>query len=107
MTALRDSLEDVVLKVEESAKDGKITLPEIWGMFGEISNAAAVLSNTLEDKEAHFEPLCKELEKIYDKYIAPLDLIGVPDFLEKRLVDPWVKSMIRPWVAMVYSALGE
>jgi len=107
MTALRDSLEDVVWIVKEATADGKITLPEVGRIFGEMAQAAAVLSRTLEDREANFEPLCRELNAIYDTHVAPIDLVGIPDYLERVAIDPLIKSMIRPWVAMVYSALGE
>jgi hypothetical protein len=105
--ALRHGLDVLVEAIGNAAVDGRLTLPELWGIFGCIAQTASELVETFSDRQANFEPLVKALEGIYDDLIAPIDLWLVPDGLEKRYVDPWIRGQIRPWVAAVYEALGE
>ena len=105
--ALQHGLRRLVEVIRASTADGKITLPELWHIFGQITETASNLAGTLSDKQENFEPLVMALETLYDEHIAPLDLWLVPDWLEKRYVDPWIRGQIRPWVAAVYKALGE
>jgi hypothetical protein len=104
---LQQGLRRLVEVIRASAADGKITLPELSHIFGQIVETASNLAGTLSDRQANFEPLVEALERIYDQHIAPLDIRLVPNCVEKRWVDPWFRKRIRPWVADLYEALGE
>jgi hypothetical protein len=45
--------------------------------------------------------------KIYDDYIAPIDLPWVPALIESTMVDPFLRSMLLRIVDEVYDRMGS
>ena len=107
MSEMTDRLEDVLKLGPKILADGKITLPEAFAFFGEVIEAAAEVIHTLEDRQGQFETVVEDCEALFDKYIAPLDIPGVGNWLEKRVVDPLIRSMFRPAIQKLYDAIEE
>ena len=107
MSELMDRIEDIGQLAHKITTDGKVTIPEGFAFVGEVIEAAATVIRTLEDPQTHFEPLVEDCERLFDRYIEPRDIQGVPHFLEKRVVDPLLRSMIRPAIVRLYELVEE
>lgn len=105
MSEMKDRIEDVLELGPQIIADGKITLPEAAAYVFEVIETAAEIVKTLEDRQGQFETLVKDCEAWFDEHIAPLDLRGVPNWLEKRFLDPLLRSTIRPAIAAIYDAI--
>ena len=68
----------------------------------EISEVTAEFLHALEPDEADekLEELIEVAERIYDEYIAPIDLTGKP-FIE-RIIDSKGREMIGPTIRKIY-----
>lgn len=63
------------------------------------------LSATGIDQSA-FEPAVAAAEQLFDQFVAPFDIPGVPNFLEP-MVDAQLKRMIRPILKAFFDAIPQ
>ena len=72
--------------------DGTVTASEVWSILTRGVASLIQLANTMgaytgaEKKEA----VIKAVQRLYDEVIAPLDIPGIPNFLENTIVDPLI-----------------
>lgn len=97
--SIQEQLDQAIFTMVDRYKgymaDGKITYKEVLGL---LYNGAATLvrlveicgSGTRADKK---QLVLTWLDKFYDKVIAPINIIGVPDVIES-MVDATLKSFL-------------
>ncbi len=106
MSELMDRLEDVGELANKIGADGKITLPEAFSFFGEVIEAAAEIVHAMESRQDHFEEVVKDCQTFFDRHVVPLDMPHVPDWLERRVVKPFLRRSFRPAIEAIYDAIG-
>lgn len=103
MTILEHA-KDAASKITLAAADGTITLREAWTIFGAVVHAAADAVDKLEDRQAGFAEIVEVAEAAFDTLVAPLDLAGVPQWLEAQ-AKALIRGQIRPTIEAMYDAL--
>lgn len=89
-TKVKDSLDAIVKTYRESKADGSLSLAEVWRLLVEAIGKLVQIAETFdgatgaEKKEA----VIQAAQAFYDDVIRPIDLPGVPNFLENTVVDP-------------------
>ena len=99
---LYEQVKSIVSKVVEARSDGVVSFGELSAIAGEIVNAAAHVMEAIKDP-THLSDLVLACEKLFDEYFEPIDLKGVPNFLEPT-VDGLIRSQIRPMIQRIYDA---
>lgn len=66
----------------------------LFGDFLKVGEEVAASLATAEDSV--FEEFIADCEKVYDDKIAPIDIPGVGNFIERIAVDPTLRRLIRP-----------
>jgi hypothetical protein len=51
--------------------------------------------------------ITKQADELYDAYVAPLDIPGVPDFVERTLVDPAAKRILTAIIRGFYDLVDD
>lgn len=107
--ALYDDIQEmiaiIIASYKEANKDGTLTFKEVMTL---IYNASATFVRFVENFNAN-GALKKEAVKIaiakfYDEVIAPIDIKGIPNFME-GLVDDALKNIILLFVDMWIDSL--
>lgn len=80
---------------------------------GKIGRAASLIeyvwdyADDLIDGLGGAEPLIVEINKLYDQYVAPYDVPGIPDALEPALIDAPVKLLIASIVRRLHDRIHK
>jgi len=105
LAALLDQLQ---AELDTIKQDGKITLKEAMSFIGLVIQRSYVLlqkfTATPEDRKFVTMFIVSEF---YFKLLAPLDLPWIPDFLEKRFVDPMLGNWLLAAVDGLYDIITE
>ena len=92
---LQAAITKIINSYDKASSDGKLTFSEIWGLF---QNALATLIQ-LTEKYAEYtgeqkkEVVLAALDQLFDRVIKPIDIKGVPNFLEP-IVDKALKQLL-------------
>ena len=89
---------------DAAVSDGQIEFREFWVIGVRLAQAVGNAMDTLSDP-TQFEDLVEECEGAFDQYIAPLDIVGIPAWLETRFVDPALRNQIRPILTLMAEPL--
>lgn len=88
---LKIEIESVISAVKAAADDKKITLQEVAFLAMKVFElVAGIAAKVPADKAAKKALLLQVADDFYSAIIAPLDIPGVPEWLENRFVDPKV-----------------
>lgn len=90
--------------IDTFTADGKLSYKESFVVALRMAQALGNAVDQLSDP-SQLESLILECEEAYDEHIAPLDISGVPNWIENRFVDPTIKSQIRPALTMMAEML--
>jgi len=87
---LKGQIDQVLAAAKTAAADKQITLKEAVTIGMEVFHAVAIAASSLPGttKDEKKAVLIKVADDFYKSVLAPIDIPGVPDFLESRLVDP-------------------
>ena len=96
-THFYDHVKGAVASLLTAREDNKITWAEAWALGGEVVQAGIHAWYALRD-DSHFERLVEDCERVFDEYVAPLDIVLIPDAFE-GVVDRIIKAQIRPTLA--------
>ena len=99
-----ESAKEVLGEIQSANADGKITLAEAGRISGAVIHAAAATVDALEDRQAGFSQVVEAAEAAFDEIIAPLDLQGIPNWLEVQ-AKAVIRTQIRPAIQAMYEAL--
>ena len=102
---LEQQIAHAVASIKEARADGTITLKEALHVAADITHAAWEVLDSITDPVAGKEDLIRAAEAVYDEYLAPLDLVGVPNRIEPY-VDKVIRDTIRPGIALLVDAVG-
>jgi len=94
---LAEQIRDGVPLIQSYLDDGKISFQEIAGIGVILSHAACRVFTAAGKPAAHAEEVTTAAEYVWDRWLAPLDVYGVPDSLE-AVIKPIVRAAIRPAV---------
>lgn len=92
---LKDAVEDIIIHYREVTEDDKLSFTEIFTLAGKALGSFVQLfesftSNaTGEDKKA---AVLAALETFFDEVIGPIDIKGIPNFIEP-VVDSSLKKL--------------
>lgn len=92
---LHERVEAIVAQHAAAKEDGTITASEAFGLAGQIVIAAGQVMVDLVDSREKAGELATCCEEIFDKYIKPLDIKGVPNWIEPT-IDGLIRANIRP-----------
>lgn len=92
---IRGDVQRLIEKCRESATDG-ITIAEgmrLVVLFGASVHRLvhAIPGHSAEEKQA---AILEAVDRFYAEVLAPADLPGVPDFVERSIVDPALGSVL-------------
>jgi hypothetical protein len=92
---VQDSITQIIASYQTVVADGKLTLSELWTLF---QNATATLVQLVERYSGYSgtekrDVVLAALGTLYDEIIAPVDIKGVPNFLEP-LVDKSLRELL-------------
>jgi hypothetical protein len=91
----QSTIDNIIGEYKKVIADGKISISEV---FTAVSNATATfvqlfrtigVGSEVERKDA----VLKAIGRFYDEVIAPIDIVGVPNFLE-GVVDKAIKELL-------------
>lgn len=94
---LAEQIRDSVPLIQSYLDDGRISYQEFCGFGVLLSHAACRVFSAGQTPGAHAEEVATAAEYVWDRWIAPLDVYGVPDSLE-AVIKPIVRAAIRPAV---------
>ena len=91
---VEEAIQAVINHYRQDVADGSLSFWEAWGL---VQAAAGTFVHTVH---AFVEISAVEKEKVvldavgrvFDAVIAPLDIPGVPEFMERTLVDPMMRE---------------
>jgi len=90
-----EKIKSVLDEIAKARTDNKITFSEAVTVMGEAVDAGWHAWSALRDTDGHFGKLVEDVEEVYFEFIAPLDIVGIPNIVE-RAVDRVIGRMIRP-----------
>lgn len=94
---LYDRVKAIVSQHREAKADGAISLGEVTHILGDILEAAAHVLHGLTDGREHAAVLAESCERLFDEYLRPLDIKGIPNLIEPT-VDGLIRAQIRPLI---------
>ena len=102
----RDQVKDLVGEVKAAAEEGKFTTREILGISAAVLDAGMHVLAAVEKPNDHLEELIRDCETLFDEYVAPVDLPGVPNAIEPvaKLI---ARQSIRPALTAAIDALRK
>jgi len=103
--SLKEQIARSMAITKAATADGRITLKEGIAIVGEVLHASAVAAGSLTDPVAGKEDLIQAAEAVYDDFVAPIDLVGVPNIIEP-FVDKWLREIIRPGLSRLVDQIG-
>lgn len=103
MTIL-ESAKTAIGDIQTATADGKITLIEAGRIVGAVIHSAAAVVDALEDRQSGFGQVVEAAESAFDEIVAPIDLAGVPSWLESQ-AKALVRAQIRPAIEAMYEAI--
>ncbi len=85
----------IIKKYSKGVEDGKLTFAETWTLF---QNGIATLVQLAQKYQGYTgeqkkEAVLEALGRLYDEVIAPIDLKGIPNFLE-GIVDGALRQLM-------------
>lgn len=98
-------IRDIASLTSVSLADGKISFSEACNVGAEILHAASHVVATIADPVAKLPEIVEAAESVYDEFIAPLDIVGVPNTIEP-FVDGWIRGQIRPGITALVGSFG-
>lgn len=104
--SLEDQFSAVIAAYAQAKADGSISFREALHIAAEITHAGCELLCKIDNPLTHKEELIRSAEAAYDKYLAPLNIVGVPDSIEPY-VDRLLRDQIRPSLSLAFDRLGE
>jgi hypothetical protein len=102
---LESQFQHFLATTNEARSDGRITFAEARHIVSDLTTFACTLFRDLGDPDEGAERLSTAAEKAFDAYIEPLDLVAVPDVLEKH-VDKMLRGSIRPTIQALTEILS-
>jgi hypothetical protein len=48
-----------------------------------------------------------QLHRLYDRFLAPVDIPWAPELVETQLIDPWAKSLIASAVKRAHAKIHK
>jgi len=92
---LRDAVEEIIADYKKANADGELTFSEIFTLVG---NAVATFVQLAQafggvDGPAKKAAVLSAIEQFFDEVIVPIDIKGVPNFLE-GIVDTALKRLV-------------
>lgn len=119
-SAIRGEIDKLIAHYKQSASDG-LSLPEVFNLFSDFVASCVRIVDLFAARSSHKilgadkkAAVLAAVGVFYDNVIAPLDIPYVPELLEKRFVDPALRSLflrlaeglIDTLVAMLNRATG-
>lgn len=98
-------LRELVGGIKVARDDGKVTLKEALGIAADVLCAAAHAVDAMTDPINGAGELSDAAEALFDSYVNPLDIVGVPNALEPY-IKAWARGLIRPAITGLVSNLG-
>ena len=78
----------------DALSDGKLQVHEIIRLAGEVTQSFWDVSSAAgASPEERRAAVINAVGVVYDRYIEPIDIQYVPDFFERRWVDPGLKDL--------------
>jgi hypothetical protein len=102
---LRERLGDISESLSQAKADGTIDIGEAWALFGQITAAGSHVMGDLGSSSG-IDHLTRECEALFDEHIKPIDIKGVPNWIEPT-VDRVIRSQIRPMLVLAAEKLAE
>ena len=91
---LQSEIEAIIAAAKAAAEDKKITLQEIAFLAMKVFDLVAGIAKKVPaDKAAKKALLLQVADDFYSAIVAPLDIPGVPEWIENRFVDPKVGAI--------------
>jgi hypothetical protein len=95
---LKVAFEGVIAEYERAKSDGKITIKEWWDLLvGGVMRIVEIATEfgglSPEDRK---KLIVEGGEMFYNTVLAPIDIPGIPNFFETRVVDPMIGKAISP-----------
>ena len=103
---LQGSVDKLIAEYKAATEDGKPSFREILSLVSSATASFAQLANSAGDSGAERkEAVLAMVDQLFEEVIAPLDIKGVPNFIEpmvdkamKELVlylaDSWIESLV-------------
>lgn len=101
--SFRAELNEAFAAIVSARADARITAAEWLKIVGEFLGAAESAVTGVAADDAGFEQLVRDAETVVQETIIPLDIPGVPPFIENFVVDPQILAMVRPALMYVRS----
>lgn len=106
-SSIEKEIADAVAAFTEAKDDGKITLREAFHVAAEVTHAACQVLCSLDNPITHKEELIRAAESAYDNYLAPLDIVGIPNDVIEPYIDGLLRAQIRPALSAIFDNMGE
>ena len=109
-TIFNDHVSNLVNSIKEAMKDGGFSFEDGFRIFvrsvASLVSLASKLGELAESGDLRDEVVAGTV-KIYDEVIAPIDIPGVPNFIEKTVLDPALGKAIPGIVGAIYDSLRD
>lgn len=103
---LVDQLRELVGGIKLAREDGKLTLKELCGIGADVACAMAHSLEAMTDPIGGAGELADAGEALFDEFVQPLDIVGVPNIIEPY-VKSWIRGTLRPSITALVSNLGQ
>lgn len=100
---LKEQIRDIVAHTKEAYADGRISFREATGVLSEFQHATSHVLGALANPSERAGELADAAESLFDEYLVPLDIYGVPAYIEEP-AEALLRSQIRPWVLRLAGA---
>ena len=102
---LEEILADIVFNIKEAREDDVVTFNEAMGVGMLFVAGITHVVKDLQDED-DMEGLIDECQSIFDKYLRPLDIKAIPNFLE-RFVDNFIFDSVEGGIRSLYYFIHE
>lgn len=95
---LKEQIRDIELSAKDAWADRRISFREAMHLSDDIAHAASHVFAGLADRDNRLGELIEAAESLFDEFIEPLDIYGIPDGFERNVVDPAIRGSIRTFL---------
>lgn len=103
---LKDQLRELIAGAKSIDDDGKVQFAEVANIGAALFCAASHILSSMADPINGAGELADAAEALFDEYVGPLDIVGVPNVFEPHIKGV-VRGNIRPSITTLVSYLGQ
>lgn len=95
---LAEQIRDGIPLIQSYLDDGRLSYNEVVGFGTILSHVACRIFKAAENPSQSIDELADAAEYVWDAWLAPLDIYGIPDGIENAWLKPGIRASIRPMI---------